>query len=1140
MGRATAGAPLLAMGRATPAPLEALALALALALAAGAAAVRPSSAGANCSVSLTRTVSGRCGNRSSGVECPGSWGHLSGGCPWGCAADPHTMFAIRGCCAEFECDGAAVRCCSHQHLHPQLCQCGPPPPPPAAGGVFVVDSRAEPGGNGSSARPFATIASCATVAAQARTTSTCRVRAGVYREEIVLESPLGVEIVGDGNGSTVLDGTRTLDGLSWKRYRGLVYRTTIPPGALRFPYRQLFVGGSYITEARWPNAQLSSMLDRSTWATMQEGSGWGVVHDPAMISSLSASNSSWDGGRVTLNLGTGVFTWVRPVRNFSTLNRSSFRYEAALNSLKRPPGCTDGAPCKSFVGNRYFLQGVLAALDSPGEWFLDQSTWQLYVWMPDSTPPGSASDLSVKFSDFCLRKEAPVADAAQRHAGLARPVRLSNLSFHGCTLELLDCDNCSVRDVQLTYPNYESHWVDGSCGKIDGNKCQMPAMTLLQGDNGVIDRVHLLHSNNAGIMLVGSGHTVSETLIESTDWLGSLAFPPIKIGFSIHKATSIDAFATRADGDDVEGDIGAMRYGDTTARSEVGVGVGMPAGVHNQITRSTVRGFGNSGIVTSQLANEVSFCRVSHGGLIGGDDACIHADNAPVKCDAGANCTKTWHHNYVHDCREKCVRCDDNSRDCDINHCVVFNCGQPLRNGAPAGILVKGDRNRVWACTIFNASAGGQGDLVAITEFGQNKNSQFFNVAARRIGTRGVPLSANSTAFAGGLVTDASLCLVDPLDFQFKPQKQSVLYGTGVTHAPDEPAAHPNVGAYQPSDSWVPGCTFHPRCKSDENDPPVTRGTWTKVGRSNSTQSCIDATSRLLAGGTCWVGPGVNRESLSIPASRAGPITLAGQPDGSSILSGSRIVTGPWVPSHRGNGIFESRLPAGTTTEQVFVDGTMAFEARWPNANLSTILTEGAWGVSTNSSSPSLTHPQSLGYVSAPELARSGLNFTGALLTLNAGTRVWTWTRRVVQHTPGDPTVWYRGALMPEKGRQSSLRTLFTLSELPALLDAPMEWWLDSAQSVLALRLFGGGSPTGHVVEIKERSLCISAPAALSRGRVAPPVHIANITMHGCTFNLKGCHSCSVRNVSGMYPSHTREVRPKMHHVLTNAPRAAS
>ena len=81
--------------------------------------------GGNCSVSLNRTLSGSCGG-----PCPGSWPHLHSGCPRGCGDDPGTMFAIRGCCAEFVCDGASVRCCSHEHLHPTLCHCGPPPPPP--------------------------------------------------------------------------------------------------------------------------------------------------------------------------------------------------------------------------------------------------------------------------------------------------------------------------------------------------------------------------------------------------------------------------------------------------------------------------------------------------------------------------------------------------------------------------------------------------------------------------------------------------------------------------------------------------------------------------------------------------------------------------------------------------------------------------------------------------------------------------------------------------------------------------------------------------------------------------------------------------------------------------------------------------
>jgi hypothetical protein len=346
-------------------PRKAPAAGAVLAVMLAAAAQQLTGATNNCSIRLLRAVSGSCGTPS---ECPGTWAHKGGGCPWGCAADPKTMFTIRGCCADFECGGSAVRCCSHQHLHPQLCRCGPPPPPPRAGGIFVVDGAAAPGGDGSSARPFSTIGSCIAVAAPANASSTCRVRAGVYREELLLPSPLGVSIVGDGVGSTVVDGTRPLVGLRWTRHSGSVYRAAIPAGPLRFPYRQLFAGGTYIPEARWPNARLDTMLSRSAWATMRAGSGWGIVRGPPVLSNGSATD--WDGARVTLNLGTGVFTWVRTVRNFSLDDDhgggggSTFRYDTALNALKRAPGCVDGAPCKSFVGSRYFLQGVLAALDS--------------------------------------------------------------------------------------------------------------------------------------------------------------------------------------------------------------------------------------------------------------------------------------------------------------------------------------------------------------------------------------------------------------------------------------------------------------------------------------------------------------------------------------------------------------------------------------------------------------------------------------------------------------------------------------------------------------------------------------------------------------------------------------------------------
>ena len=144
--------------------------------------------------------------------------------------------------------------------------------------------------------------------------------------------------------------------------------------------------------------------------------------------------------------------------------------------------------------------------------------------------------------------------------------------------------------------------------------------------------------------------------------MGSLDFPPLKMGFTAPRPP-------RTNG--------------------VSASVGMVGGTDNVVERVTIRGFGNSGICTSQLSNQVRLTHVTDGGLIGGDNACVHADNTPTDC-ATNNCTKVWSFNWVHNCREKCMRCDDGSQNCTIHNNVVFNCGKPLHNGSPAGVLLKG------------------------------------------------------------------------------------------------------------------------------------------------------------------------------------------------------------------------------------------------------------------------------------------------------------------------------------------------------------------------------------------------------------------------------------------------------------------
>ena len=120
-----------------------------------------------------------------------------------------------------------------------------------------------------------------------------------------------------------------------------------------------------------------------------------------------------------------------------------------------------------------------------------------------------------------------------------------------------------------------------------------------------------------------------------------------------------------------------------------------------------------------------------HGGLVGKDDACIHADNSMTPCRNRQHrpwCQKHWHHNCatasashaptstlnrkleslqlsvwphvsfaaagVHDCRGKCMRGDDFTQNLSMHHNVIFNCGEgPVGtdgDGQSFGVVLKG------------------------------------------------------------------------------------------------------------------------------------------------------------------------------------------------------------------------------------------------------------------------------------------------------------------------------------------------------------------------------------------------------------------------------------------------------------------
>lgn len=234
-------------------------------------------------------------------------------------------------------------------------------------------------------------------------------------------------------------------------------------------------------------------------------------------------------------------------------------------------------------------------------------------------------------------------------------------------------------------------------------------------------------------------------------------------------------------------------------------------------------------------ACQLSYLHVYDGGLIGLDNACIHADNTFVSCmdlslptTERANCTKVWHHSWIHDCREKGVRGDDHNVNLTMHHLVVYNNGQGRNGGdrntaAATGAILKGDYNRVYQCTFFNTSRQAQGDLCMVTKGTpqQNEHSIVLNNVAKVVTSQGGPVWPTASFAAWKAVehlNQTEMKLRDVINLDFRPGDGSPLREAGVVREPEVPARSdgraPDVGAYQADDPspWVPGCTFHRSC----------------------------------------------------------------------------------------------------------------------------------------------------------------------------------------------------------------------------------------------------------------------------------------------------------------------------------------
>ena len=296
------------------------------------------------------------------------------------------------------------------------------------------------------------------------------------------------------------------------------------------------------------------------------------------------------------------------------------------------------------------------------------------------------------------------------------------------------------------------------------------------------------------------------------------------------------------------------------------------------------------------------------------------------------------------------------------------------------------------------------------------------------------------------------------------------------------------------------------------------------------------AAGRLRPGDAAVIHAGVYRESVAITNSgcAGAPVTLRAAPGEKAVIDGTDVLDLKW---DRWRGDIYKAAAGPQPFRQLFFDGAMMFEARWPNlASLADLWSSNRWSVA----GPGSEH----GQVVDPRLAATGLDMTGATAVLNVCHQFYTWTRPVKAHRAGSDTFTYARDLYgvgPEEeprkranqkadkpgkkaAKDENNETLkfsddrYYLVGKLELLDAPGEWFWDGASGTLYFYAPGGVDPSGHQIAVKRRDYGLRA-----EGR--QHLQFDGLTLFACGVRLEACNDCRFENSAVLFSSFTEQER---------------
>jgi hypothetical protein len=371
--------------------------------------------------------------------------------------------------------------------------------------AWFVSTTGAASNNGSLNAPFATIQEAANVA---KPGDTVFIMGGVYHETVTppTSGTAGAPITFEPyqGQSVTIDGADPISG--WTLDAGSIY-TTPQPWDLGEGNNQVFVDGTMVNEARWPNtpddlanssSNAPANISTPTWATA--ASVKVTLSTTTALSTVTIYNASlnqpagtWVGAIAHIEAGQA---WVDQVGTITASAPGSITVSYYNETSYQVPQ----------AGNRFYIVGNSVALSSAGEWYRDPVSGNLYLWDPSGDSPAKHTI------------EAKARDYGFDLSGLSN-IDVTNINLFACTI------NTNAYSSNNVLNGISAQYVSQSIGitpdTLDPWGAQYHPHTtgiILNGTGNVLENSTVAFSSGDGVFLGGSGNTVQNTVIHDADY----------------------------------------------------------------------------------------------------------------------------------------------------------------------------------------------------------------------------------------------------------------------------------------------------------------------------------------------------------------------------------------------------------------------------------------------------------------------------------------------------------------------------------------------------------------------------------------------------------------------------------------------